>query len=98
MKYKVLIETTTTTVYEDNNQENLSDNRVVGTLLNNSMIKEFLNNIPITEYYIKTDELPLYESNITKLDKKKAYYILDRINDLLEAEKENNKSNKKRLR
>jgi hypothetical protein len=85
--YKVLIENSMTIIYEDLGEENFKDNRIVGTLINEPGIKEFLELLPINEYILDTSGIVLGKKTYTTLNKKQAFYMYNEIFKLQEKEK-----------
>ena len=84
--YIALIENAMTVLYEDLGEENFKDNRIVGTLINERGIKEFLEFLPIKEYYLDTTGVELGKKTYTKLNKKQAFYMYNEIFKLQEKE------------
>ena len=89
--YIALIENAITTIYEDLGEENFRDNRIVGTLINERGIKEFLEYLPISDYYLDTAGIIQGKRTFTKLTKKQAFYMYNEIFKQFEIEKENDK-------
>lgn len=92
--YIALIENAVTVLYEDLGEENFKDNRIVGTLINERGIKEFLEYLPIKDFYLDTTGTTIGgKRSYTKLNKKQAFYMYNEIFRL--QEKEHNDAMKK---
>lgn len=81
--YKILIQKEKTMVYIDNGTNELSyrdNDKVMGFLINSNGIKELVESIPVSKYYIDT-----YKTGYKEITKQQALFAYDEILNYQEA-------------
>ena len=74
--FKLIIDNSISALFNDNGLDTRDNNDIMGFLINDNGIKEIVDSLPISRYYINTRNV---ETGIKEISKEQAFMVYDEI-------------------